>query len=69
MQPQHDTTDNFNPAEWLEGWSAAGGGWAGRMLILPPPARPRLREMINELGAGEICAIAEHLGVNVELVE
>lgn len=63
------TTDNFDPARWLASWSAAGGGWAGRTLILPPPARPRLRAMIGKLGADEIRAVAEHLGVELEPAE
>lgn len=67
MQPQHDATDNFDPAAWLASWKQAGGGWAGRALLLPPPHRPRLRAMISKLGADEIRAVAEHLGVGSEV--
>lgn len=62
-------TEPFDPARWLANWSAAGGGWAGRALLLPPPHRPRLRAMIRELGAHEIHAVAEHLGVELETAE
>lgn len=61
------TTDNFDPARWLASWSAAGGGWAARTLILPPPDRPRLRAMLDKLGADEIRAVAAHLGVGSEV--
>lgn len=66
---QHDTDaiDNFDPVRWLAAWSEAGGGWAARTLLLPPPYRPRLRAMIRELGAAEIRAVAEHLGVDAEV--
>lgn len=67
MQPQHDTTDKFDPAEWLAAWSATGGGWAGTALLLPPPYRPRLRAMLDKLGADEIRAVAAHLGVSAEV--
>lgn len=58
---------SFNPEDWLASWKHAGGGWAGRSLLLPPPYRPRLRAMISKLGADEIKAVAEHLGVDVEV--
>lgn len=68
MQPQHDdTTKAFDAGAWLKRWSDAGGGWAGRSLLLPPPHRPRLRAMIRKLGADEIRAVAEHLGVDAEV--
>lgn len=60
-------TDNFDPVRWLSNWTDAGGAWAGRTLILPPPHRPRLRAMIGKLSADEIKAVAEHLGVDVEV--
>lgn len=61
------STNNFDPARWLAAWTDAGGGWAGRSLLLPPPHRPRLRAMIGKLGADEIKAVAEHLGVDEEV--
>lgn len=60
--PQHDT---FDPARWLARWQAAGGGWAGRNLLLPPEHRRQLRAMLDELGPDEIRAIAAHLGAQV----
>lgn len=62
-------SDPFDPAQWLTRWRDAGGGWAGRNLLLPPPHRRRLKAMLRELDAGDILAVAEHLGVNVEPVE
>ena len=57
----------FEPAHWLNRWRDAGGGWAGTALLLPPRYRPRLRAMLDKLGAEEIRAVAEHLGVSAEV--
>ena len=62
-----EADQKFDPAAWLDAWAKAGGTWSGTTLILPPPDRPRLRAMLDELGADEIKAVAEHLGVVVEV--
>lgn len=58
---QHDT-NKFDAAEWLARWTAAGGGWAGRNLLLPPPHRRALQKLVDDLSADEIAALAEHMG-------
>ena len=67
MQPQHDTTDNFDPARWLAAWSAAGGGWAGRHLVYPTRKTPALRKLAGELGVDEIRALAAFMGIDAEV--
>ncbi|WP_137871475.1 hypothetical protein [Sphingopyxis sp. 2PD] len=58
---------NFDPRSWLAAWTAAGGAWANSTLLLPPQHRRSLRAMLDELGADEIRAVAEHLGVSAEV--
>lgn len=66
MQPN---TEPFDPAAWLARWSAAGGGWAGRNLLLPSQHRRALQRMVDDLAPDELRAVAEHMGVNVEPAE
>lgn len=62
-------TQQFDPAAWLAPWSAAGGGWAGRNLLLPSQHRRALQRMVDDLAPDELRAVAEHMGVNVEPAE
>lgn len=55
--------DRFDPEQWLDRWKAAGGGWAGRNLLLPPPHRSALQKLVDDLGPEELRALAVHLGV------
>jgi hypothetical protein len=65
---QHDFS-KFDPADWLALWKEAGGGWAGRSLLLPSQHRRTLQRMVDDLALDELRAIAEHMGVNVEPAE
>jgi hypothetical protein len=65
MQTQHD---HFDPAQWLARWSAAGGAWAGRRLLIPQPDA-NLRRMIRDLAFDEAIALAEHMDPHAEAVE
>jgi len=56
-------TSSFDPAAWLARWTAAGGGWAGRNIMIPPGTHPQLRRMICDLTCAEIIAIAQHLNI------
>ncbi len=62
-------TDTFDPAAWLARWTAAGGGYAGRNLLLPKPNPPFLRKMARDLSCEQIQALADHMGVERELAE
>lgn len=59
------TTDKFDAAEWLAQWTAAGGGYAGRNLLLPTPNPPFLRKMAHDLTGEEIQALADHMGLEL----
>ncbi len=65
MQTQHDI-DKFDAAEWLARWTAAGGGYAGRHLLISSPRSPVLQKMIRDLAFDEIIALAEAMGVGAE---
>lgn len=55
--------DKFDAAGWLAQWTAAGGGYAGRNLLLPQPNPPFLRKMARDLTCEQIQALAAHLSV------
>ena len=59
---QHDT-NKFDAAEWLARWTAAGGGYAGKILLFPQPNPPFLRKMARDLTCEQIQALAVHLSV------
>lgn len=63
------TTEHFDPAAWLARWTSAGGGYAGRNLLLPTPNPPFLRQMARDLTCDQIQALAVHLGVEMEPAE
>lgn len=65
MQTQHDI-DKFDAADWLARWTAAGGGYAGRNLLLPTPNPPFLRKMARDLTCEQIQALADLMGVDAE---
>lgn len=62
---QHDT-DKFDAADWLARWTAAGGGYAGKILLFPQPKPPFLRKMVRDLSCDQIQTLAAHMGVDVE---
>lgn len=65
---QHDI-DKFDAADWLARWTAEGGGYAGRNLLLPTPNPPFLRKMARDLSCDEIRILAVHLGIEGEHAE
>lgn len=56
-------TDPFDPAAWLARWTIAGGGFAGKVLLLPPPHRRALQKLIDDLEPHELQSLAVHMGV------
>lgn len=63
------TTEAFDAAEWLARWTAAGGGYAGRNLLLPQPNPPFLRKMARDLSCEQIRTLALHMGADKETTE
>jgi len=53
--------EKFNPEQWLQRWSAAGGGWVGHRLLVPCPDAT-LKRMVRDLAIDEVIALAEHMG-------